>query len=93
MRPDRRGRVRSDRAPFREQDLESARQGPAQLPWPDHAAPVVKTQVPPGVIDIKHICARAFVQLDPKEYPALRIYYQKNRSVRSAIAETVASGN
>jgi hypothetical protein len=56
--------------------LESAPQ-PAQLPWPDHAALVVKTAPGPGVIDIKHIFARAFVLLDPKEYPALRDYYQK----------------
>ena len=56
--------------------VESAPQ-PAQLPWPDHAALVVKTAPGPGVIDIKHIFARAFVLLDPKEYPALRDYYQK----------------
>ena len=56
--------------------VESAPQ-PSQLPWPDHAALVVKTAPGPGVIDIKHIFARAFVLLDPKEYPALRDYYQK----------------
>jgi hypothetical protein len=56
--------------------VESAPQ-PAQLPWPDHAVLVVKTQAGPGTIDIKHIFARAFVLLDPKEYPALRDYYQK----------------
>jgi Domain of Unknown Function with PDB structure (DUF3857)/Transglutaminase-like superfamily len=56
--------------------VESAPQ-PAQMPWPDHAALVIKTQPSPGVIDIKHIFARAFVLLDPKEYPALRDYYQK----------------
>jgi hypothetical protein len=50
---------------------------PAQLPWPDHAALVVKTAPGPGVIDVKHIFARAFVLLDAKEYPALRDYYQK----------------
>ena len=50
---------------------------PSQLPWPDHAALVVKTASGPGTIDIKHISARAFVLLDPKEYPALRDYYQK----------------
>lgn len=49
----------------------------AQLPWPDHAVLVVKTQQGPGTIDIKHIFARAFVVLDAKEYPALRDYYQK----------------
>ena len=49
----------------------------AQLPWPEHAALVVKTQASAGTIDIKHIYARAFVLLDPKEYPALRDYYQK----------------
>lgn len=56
--------------------VESAPQ-PTQLPWPDHAVLVVKTQAGPGTIDIKHIFARAFVVLDPKEYPALREYYQK----------------
>jgi hypothetical protein len=50
---------------------------PAQLPWPDHAVLVVKTQPGAGAIDIKHIFARAFVVLDAKEYPALRDYYQK----------------
>ena len=50
---------------------------PVQLPWPDRATLVVKTAPAPGVIDIKHIFARAFVLLDPKEYPALRDYYQK----------------
>jgi hypothetical protein len=50
---------------------------PAQLPWPDHAVLVVKTQQGAGTIDIKHIFARAFVVLDTKEYPALRDYYQK----------------
>jgi hypothetical protein len=56
--------------------VESAPQ-PAQLPWPEHAALVVKTAPGAGAIDIKHIFARAFVLLDPKEYPALRDYYQK----------------
>jgi hypothetical protein len=57
-------------------NVESAPE-PSQLPWPDHAALVVKTTTGPGVIEIKHIFARAFVVLDPKEYPALRDYYQK----------------
>ena len=56
--------------------VESAPQ-PVQLPWPDHAAMVVKTTPGAGTIEIKHIFARAFVLLDPKEYPALRDYYQK----------------
>ncbi len=56
--------------------VESAPQA-AQLPWPDHAALVVKIAPGPGTIEIKHIFARAFVLLDPKEYPALRDYYQK----------------
>ena len=56
--------------------VESAPQ-PAQLPWPDHATLVVKTAPGPGTIDIRHTFARAFVLLDPKEYPALRDYYQK----------------
>jgi hypothetical protein len=50
---------------------------PVQLPWPEHAALVVKTTPGTGTIEIKHIFARAFVLLDPKEYPALREYYQK----------------
>lgn len=56
--------------------IESAPQ-PTQLPWAGHAALVTKTTTAPGVIDIKHIYARAFVLLDAKEYPALRDYYQK----------------
>ncbi len=56
--------------------VESAPQ-PAQLPWPEHAALVVKTRPGANSIDIQHIFARAFVVLDPKEYPALRDYYQK----------------
>ncbi len=38
---------------------------------------MVKTQTSAGTIDIKHIFARAFVILDPKDYPGLRDYYQK----------------
>ena len=49
----------------------------AQFPWPEHAALVTKTTSAPGVIDIKHTFARAFVVLDPKDYPTLRDYYQK----------------
>jgi len=49
----------------------------AQLPWPDHAALVVKTAPGTGTFEIKHIFARAFVLLGAKEYPALRDYYQK----------------
>jgi hypothetical protein len=49
----------------------------AQLPWPDHAALVVKTTPGTGAFEIKHVFARAFVLLDAKEYPALREYYQK----------------
>jgi hypothetical protein len=56
--------------------VESAPQ-PAQLPWPQHAVLVVKTQTGPGTIDIKHIFARGFVILDPREYPELRDYYAK----------------
>jgi hypothetical protein len=50
---------------------------PAQLPWPEHATLVVKATPAAGSIDIRHTFARAFVLLDPKEYPALREYYQK----------------
>jgi hypothetical protein len=56
--------------------MESAPQS-AQLPWPDHAVLVVKTQLGPGTINIKHVFARAFVVLDAKEYPELRDYYQR----------------
>jgi hypothetical protein len=49
----------------------------AQLPWPEHAALVVKTTPGTGTFDIKHVFARVFVLLDAKEYPALRDYYQK----------------
>ena len=50
---------------------------PAQLPWPAHAAMVVKTATGLGTVEIKRIFARGFVLLDPKEYPGLRDYYQK----------------
>jgi hypothetical protein len=70
---------------------------PVQLPWPDHAALVVKTAPGPGTIDIKHIYARAFVLLDPKEYPALRDYYQKiaanDQQQLVLAAATGAAGN
>jgi len=70
---------------------------PAQLPWPEHAALVIKTQTSPGTIDIKHIFARAFVLLDPKEYPALRDYYQKvaasDQQPVVLTSESASSGN
>lgn len=76
--------------------VESAPQA-AQVPWPDHAVLVVKTQAGPGTIDIKRIFARAFVVLDPKEYPALRDYYQKiaaNDQQRVVLAQGgTAAGN
>ena len=50
---------------------------PAQLPWPDHAALVVKTTTAPGTVEVKRIFARGFILLDPREYSALREYYQK----------------
>lgn len=56
--------------------LESAPQS-AQLPWPEHAALVVKVRSTPNTVDIKHIYARAFVLLDVKDYPALHDYYAK----------------
>jgi hypothetical protein len=68
----------------------------AQLPWPDHASLVVKTAPGPGVIDIRHIFARGFVLLDPKEYPALREYYQKiaaNDQQQLVLTSTGAPGN
>lgn len=75
--------------------VESAPQA-TQLPWPDHAVLVVKTQVGPGTIDIKHIFARAFVVLDAKEYPALRDYYQKiaaNDQQQVVLTTQGAAGN
>jgi len=70
---------------------------PAQLPWPEHAALVVKTQTSAGTIDIKHIFARAFVLLDPKQYPALRDYYQKlaasDQQPLALTAENAPTGN
>ena len=56
--------------------VESAPQA-AQLPWEGHAQLIVKTTPGAGSIEIKHVFARAFMLLDPKEYPALRDYYQK----------------
>ncbi|HKF50341.1 MAG TPA: DUF3857 domain-containing protein [Terracidiphilus sp.] len=58
--------------------VESAPQA-AQLPWPDHAALVVKVTADPAknTLDVRHTFARAFALLDAKEYPALHDYYQK----------------
>jgi hypothetical protein len=75
--------------------VESAPQ-PTQMPWPDHAALVIKSQPSPGAIDIKHIYARAFVLLDPKEYPALRDYYQKLATTdqqQVVLGPSTAAGN
>ena len=75
--------------------IESAPQA-AQLPWPEHAALVVKTQPGTGVIDIKHIFARACVLVDAKEYSALRDYYQKVAATNQqqvVLTSAAASGN
>jgi hypothetical protein len=74
--------------------VESAPQA-AQLPWPDHAQLVVKTTPGPGTIDIRHTFARFFVMLDPKEYPALRDYYQKIAATdqQQLVLARVAAGN
>lgn len=50
---------------------------PSQLPWPEHATLVVKTSSSAGNLDVRHVFARAFALLDPKEYAALRDYYAK----------------
>ncbi|MGP8173121.1 MAG: DUF3857 domain-containing protein [Terracidiphilus sp.] len=50
---------------------------PVQLPWPDHATLVIKTSPGPGTIDIRHTFASFFPLIEPKDYPALRDYYQK----------------
>jgi hypothetical protein len=69
----------------------------AQMAWPEHAALVVKTSPTPGTIDIKHIFARAFVLLEPKDYPALHDYYQKvsttNQEQLVLASGGVATGN
>lgn len=75
--------------------LEGAPQS-AQLPWPDHAALVVKVTSTPNSIDVKHIYARAFVLLDAKEYPALHDYYGKlaaSDQQQVVLAASSASGN
>ncbi|MBS1805934.1 MAG: DUF3857 domain-containing protein [Acidobacteria bacterium] len=75
--------------------IESAPQ-PAQLPWPEHAALVIKTQPGANVIDIKHIFARASVLLEAKEYQALRDYYQKMAIANQqqlVLTPTAAAGN
>ena len=68
----------------------------AQLPWSEHAALVVKTQTGPGIIEVKHIFARAFVMLAPNEYPALRDYYQKiaaNDQQQLVLMQMAPAGN
>jgi len=49
----------------------------ADVPWPQHAELVVKVVANGSTLDIRHTFARAFVLLDPKEYPALHDYYAK----------------
>jgi len=67
---------------------------PSQLPWPEHATLVVKTTSSPGSLDVRHIFARAFALLDPKEYPALRSYYAKvAASDQQQIVLTPSTGN
>jgi hypothetical protein len=75
--------------------IESAPQS-TQMSWPEHAALVVKTQVGPGTIEIKHIFARAFAFVDPRQYPALRDYYQRiatNDQQQLMLRQAVAAGN
>ncbi len=50
---------------------------PNQLSWPDHAALVTRPVSNAGSVDIKHIFARAFLLLEPKDYSSLRDFYQK----------------
>ena len=69
--------------------VESAPQ-PAQLPWPDHAALVIKTQTGPGTIDIKHIYARAFVLLERQGVPRPARLLPENRNQRCAASGTGA---
>ena len=68
--------------------VESAPQ-PVQLPWPEHAALVVKTQPGSGTIDIKHIFARAFVMLAPSGVSGAARLLPEDRGERSA---TVGAG-
>ncbi len=48
-----------------------------QIPWPDHAAMVVKVQAGAGVLDVKRIFAQSFVLLPAQDLPALQGFYQK----------------
>ena len=57
---------------------------------------MVKTQPGTGVIDIKHIFARACLLVDAKEYSALRDYYQKVAATNQqqvVLTSAAASGN
>lgn len=75
--------------------IESAPQA-AQIPWPQRAALVTKITSAPGVIDIKHIYARTFILLEPKEYPALREFSQKVATTdqqQLVLAPAASSGN
>ena len=49
----------------------------AQLPWPEHAALVVKVTPAANSVNLKRILAQAFVFLPAKDYPALHDYMQK----------------
>jgi hypothetical protein len=76
--------------------VESAPQQ-AQLPWPEHAALVVKVATTPNTVDVKHVYARAAVLVDSLEYPALHDYYSKlaenDRQQVVLTAGGTASGN
>lgn len=48
-----------------------------QLPWPGHAALVVTVFNSPGSVAVKRNFGRSFALLAVKEYPALRVFYQR----------------
>lgn len=74
--------------------VESAPQS-VQTPWEGHAQLIVKTTPGAGTVEIKRIFARAFILLNPKEYPELRAYYQKiaTNDQQNLVLIQAASGN
>ncbi|HTY84736.1 MAG TPA: DUF3857 domain-containing protein [Silvibacterium sp.] len=67
-----------------------------QLAWPGNAALAVTTTTTPGVLEVKHVFARAVVVLDPKDYSELRDYSLKvaaNDKQQIVLVPQTASGN
>jgi hypothetical protein len=50
---------------------------PSTTPWPGYGTFELKSSVDKGQVTVTRVFVRAFAVLDPKQYPALRDFYQK----------------